>query len=547
MRSPVVLYGTTLGIVLALGATPLKAGGQGELSQAERAGPAPPSIVLIVTDDQRWDSLWAMPTVQAELIDKGITFTNAFVVNPLCCPSRVSILTGRYSHSTGIYRNTPPHGGFSSFRDRSTVATWLQRIGYRTGYFGKYLNDYRSTYVPPGWDRWFAFRGVGYYRYGLNVDGVHDRYRPRSSYSTDRLASAAAAFIRSRRGRLFVVYAPYAPHTPAAPAVRHAGDFAGLEAWRPPSYNEPDVSDKPRWLRDRQRLAGTGTDTFRRRQYETLLAVDEGIGTILRALAATRRLRNSVIVFTSDNGVFWGEHRLVGKGRPYEEAIRVPLVIRDGRRATPARAEDRLALNIDLAPTFAALARTASPRAEGRSLLPLLRGAPAAWRSGFLVEGSPRNAPAYCALRTPSQTLTVWATGEQELYDLTTDSYQLQSLHNDPSWADPLAALRPRLARMCHPTPPGFDRRVLCTHTGTRGSDSLTGSGGFDIICGRAGDDTIDPGAGRDLVFGEAGADRVTARDGRRDTIRCGRGRDSVVADRRDIVARDCERVSRSS
>src|SRR5438093_421639 len=127
-----------------------------------------PSIVLILTDDQRWDTLWAMPNVRKQLGGRGVTFTNGFVVNPLCCPSRSSILTGRYSHSTGLYANRGPHGGFAHFDDRSTIATWLDDAGYTTGYFGKYLNGYQdTTEVPPGWDRWFAIQtvpsGSGYY------------------------------------------------------------------------------------------------------------------------------------------------------------------------------------------------------------------------------------------------------------------------------------------------------------------------------------------------------------------------------------------------
>ncbi|MBA2536035.1 MAG: sulfatase-like hydrolase/transferase [Actinobacteria bacterium] len=104
-----------------------------------------PNVILIVTDDQRWDTLWAMPTVQRELVRRGVTFSNAFVVNPLCCPSRASILTGLYSHSTGVYGNKPPFGSFPSFRDRSTVATWMKAQGYETAYVGKYLNGSPRT------------------------------------------------------------------------------------------------------------------------------------------------------------------------------------------------------------------------------------------------------------------------------------------------------------------------------------------------------------------------------------------------------------------
>src|SRR3990170_377295 len=135
----------------ALAAGVLLAPVRGAATSAE-----PPSVVIIYTDDQRADTLWAMPNVQTLLADRGVTFTNAFVVNPVCCPSRSSLLTGKYSHSTGVWRNVMPYGGFPALDDSSTLATWLRGAGYSTGLLGKYLNGYwdAPTYVPPGWDRW---------------------------------------------------------------------------------------------------------------------------------------------------------------------------------------------------------------------------------------------------------------------------------------------------------------------------------------------------------------------------------------------------------
>src|SRR5262245_11052409 len=137
-------------------------GGTRALSAEGTAPPAsgPPNVVVILTDDQRWDTLWAMPTVQSELVGHGVSFSNAFVVNPTCCPSRASLLTGQFSHTTGVYRNRPPFGAFESFDDATTLATALHGGGYRTGLFGKYLNYYEQDdagYIPPGWDRWVAF------------------------------------------------------------------------------------------------------------------------------------------------------------------------------------------------------------------------------------------------------------------------------------------------------------------------------------------------------------------------------------------------------
>src|SRR3712207_6432541 len=164
---------------------------------APAAAPAAPNVVLILTDDQRWDTLWAMPTVQRELVGRGVTFQNAFAVNPLCCPSRASFLTGRYSHSNGVYSNVPPYGGVSWFDHTSTIATSLAAAGYRTAYIGKYLNGYLADFVPPGWHRWVANAG-GFFGYGLNVDGFSVRYGlEEAAYSTDVFANEAVSFIQS--------------------------------------------------------------------------------------------------------------------------------------------------------------------------------------------------------------------------------------------------------------------------------------------------------------------------------------------------------------
>src|SRR3990170_6725693 len=187
---------------------------------------APPSIVLVVTDDQRWDTLWAMPSVEADLVDNGVVFSNGFVVNPLCCPSRASILTGRYSHGTGVYTNTSPDGGFSLFDDDSTVATWLDAAGYRTALVGKYLNGYDGVTIPPGWDHWVAFSGNqgSYYDYSLNVDGALEPHGSApEDYSTDVLATHAESFILGVPAEepVLLYMTPYAPHGPATAATRH--------------------------------------------------------------------------------------------------------------------------------------------------------------------------------------------------------------------------------------------------------------------------------------------------------------------------------------
>lgn len=449
-----------LGVVAlsGIGLAPARSMDVGGLAPAGATGP---DIVLIVTDDQRWDTLWAMPILQQELIAKGMQFTNAFVVNPLCCPSRASILTGLYSHSTGIYSNGGDHGGFRRFRDRSTVATWLDAAGYQTAFVGRYLKGYPGGYVPPGWDRWVSQTEGAYYFYELTVDGERVRYGARpEDYSIDVTAGFASDFIRDAApgAPLFMVYAPAAPHTPAEPARRHLDAFDDLEQFRPPNYNETDVSDKPRHIRrlplwtkdDRQRV-----DQFRRDQHGTLLAVDDAIGSIVGALAETGRLRNTMLVFTSDNGFLWGEHRLDGKLAPYEESIRVPMVIRHDAVVTPGTERDDLVLNIDLAPTFATLGSALPPgHPEGRSLVPLLTGSDEPWRNDFIVEHlGGQDLPTYCALRTLRYLYVEYRNGIEEVYDLRDDRYELTSLVGQAGSDDEIATLRARADETCV-TPP---------------------------------------------------------------------------------------------
>lgn len=407
-----------------------------------------------------------MPTVTKELVGRGIRFTQAFVVNPLCCPSRASILTGKYSHSTGVWRNAFPNGGFKSFDDSQTIATTLQAAGYRTALMGKYLNGYGEEasltgYVPPGWDRWVAFVRSNYYGYQLNIDGTVKDFGDRPpDYSTNVLRREARRFLRRTEGRLFLYFAPYAPHGPATPAGRHAGKFSDLPPLRPPSYNEADVSDKPRFIRRIRQLAPeerARLDNFRLDQLRSLLAVDDAIANILEVLDEGGRLPDSLIVFTADNGLALGEHRWREKQTAYEESVHVPLIVRWDRRFAGPGEVDRFALNIDIVPTIVEAVGMGQPRANGKSVVPLLEDASTPWRGSFLIEHltDPLRpfVPSYCAIRTRRYLYAVYSTGERELYDLKKDPDELESRMTDP----PASDLRKRLRALCSPKPPGFD------------------------------------------------------------------------------------------
>ncbi|MEX2274124.1 MAG: sulfatase [Actinomycetota bacterium] len=439
--------------------------------------PRPKNIVVILTDDQRWDTLWAMPRVQQDLIEPGVVFENAYVVNPVCCPSRASILTGLYSKHTGVYTNGRPDGGVWAFDPRRTIATSLQHAGYRTALVGKYLNGYEGTAVPPGWDRWFAFAGgdfgANYVDYVVNDDGrLRNFGSAKPEYSLDVLTGQAVRLIRQTRKPLFLYLAVSAPHSPAIPAPRYASGFvSGLEPNRPPSFNEADVSDKPRWLRRLDPLhelpdgSVPRSDDRQAQHMATLLSVDEMVGTVIDTLAEQGELEETMIVFASDNGLQSGEHRLTSKYVPYEESIRIPLVVRfDPAMQAGVRNRD-LALNIDIAPTIAAAAGVRRTDHDGRSLLPLLRNKDVAWRDDFLVEhareGTGPPVPSYCAIHGERWVYVRYATEEEELYDLQTDPYQLANLSESKGVRGRLEDMRRQLRGACRPTPPGFPASAL--------------------------------------------------------------------------------------
>jgi N-acetylglucosamine-6-sulfatase len=428
-----------------------------------------PNIVLIVTDDQRADSLAHMPALKRSLIARGMSFTQAVVSTPLCCPSRASILTGRLAHSTGVYENDGDFGGWPAFaRSRlewSTIATALDDAGYRTGLFGKYLNRYdlAGAFVPPGWDRWFAFanKNGGYFGYRIYDDRRGFRFfgdEPHD-YSTDVLRRHAIRFVRETPSAdpLFLMVTPFAPHEGWIPAPRHAGALADAPVSLNPAVSEADVSDKPAHI---QALPLRSPEVARQRtirQWETLLAVDDLIRGIVRVLGDRARLDHTLLVFLSDNGLSNFEHRWADKRVPYEGSIRIPLVVRlDG--VVPAGAtSDALVSNVDLAPTIAELAGVSLDGTDGLSFGPVLTGAAASIRDEVLLEATAKDTgriPAYCGVRTPSRLFVRHATGEEELYDLAADPWQLVNVVQEtPRVAD---ELRSRTKALCQPTPPGF-------------------------------------------------------------------------------------------
>jgi N-acetylglucosamine-6-sulfatase len=471
-----------LGLVAGLGVT---------ASQTERslAQTAPkPNILFILGDDLRASDLERMPNTQSLLANQGVKFTKAWTTRSLCCPSRASTLRGQYAHNHNVWVNVPPLGGFWSFYDQghenSTIATWLNAAGYDTILIGKYLNRYGldrngnyapTTYVPPGWDYWHAWQGAypSNTTYDINEKRSKDQlrgqivtYQRSQIHDTDLHARTAEDFIRNTAGGapFFMHLSPNAPHHPSYFAERHANMFTDTPLPRPSSFNEADVSDKPQWVRDKPRLSSTRVQeltNFYRKRLRALQSVDEMVKQLVDALSTETDpltgkplIDNTYIVFTSDNGIYLGEHRLTEKAAAYNAAPRVPLIVR-GPGVPRGVTRSQMALNNDLAPTFASWAGVTPPTwVDGRSLAPLLSASPpASWRTAFLVEhrrsleefGYVRDIPNYDAVRTAQYNYVEYETGEKELYDLIADPTELTSLHSSASHSAVISNLKARL------------------------------------------------------------------------------------------------------
>jgi arylsulfatase A-like enzyme len=422
-----------------------------------------PNIILILADDMRADDLEHMPNTQDLIVGEGIDYERAFVTTPLCCPSRASILRGQYTHNHEIWENAR---GFKTFKrlghERSTIATWLKEEGYETALLGKYLNAYDwedHRHVPPGWDVWRAMLSEAYYYdYTLSENGKPVHYSSaEADYSTDVLAREAREIIRSSAGDgkpLFMYLAPSSPHGPGPPAPRHEGLSEEVQAPRFPSFDEADVSDKPGWVRRLPRLSASDkayVERVTRGHLGLLPSLDDLVAGVVEELEAAGELQNTYLFFSSDNGLLLGEHRIAdGKGSPYEESIRVPLAVR-GPGIPTGRTTDQIALNIDLAPTFADLSGATAPSfVDGRSLKPTFAQDTPSWRTAFLMEFLRGQAgmPQHNAIRTAGgEKYVEYSRGaevEQEYYRLGVDPYELENVYRN---ADPnrIEELRARL------------------------------------------------------------------------------------------------------
>ncbi|HKV33758.1 MAG TPA: sulfatase [Pyrinomonadaceae bacterium] len=428
--------------------------------------PRRPNIIFILVDDLRWDDLGITghPFVKTPNIDRlgheGALFRNAFITAPLCSPSRASFLTGQYAHTHGITDNV----------DRSqashkllTFPLLLQQSGYATAFIGKWHmgNDDSRR---PGFDRWVSFKGQGsYIDPEINDDGKD--VKP-AGYITDLLTGYATEFIKRPHNKPFLIYLAHKAIHPEVmqhddgsvnladaerfiPAERHARLFTGQKITRRPSALRPPV-DKPALQRKIGGLpplsVNTGTpDEAVLGRLRSLMAIEEGVSEIMKALKETNQLDHTVIVLASDNGYFYGEHGLsVERRLAYEESIRMPLLIRYPAAIKAGTVRDEFALNIDLAPTLLELAGVSVPaRMEGQSLVPLLKAARTEWRKSFLIEYYsdkvfPRiSRMGYKAVRNERWKYIHYfeLEGMDELYDLKADPYEMTNIIKQPEAA----------------------------------------------------------------------------------------------------------------
>jgi arylsulfatase A-like enzyme len=389
-------------------------------------------------------------------------FDRAFINNPTCCPSRATILTGQWSHHTGVETT----GGAPKFPDVDTIATRLHGAGYRTGFVGKYhlgnaAGKGSPTYIPPGWDYFIDHKADSkpYYDYTLNDNGTLVPYGSApQDYSTDVLRDKALAFLNGNTGAqpFLLVFAPRAPHDNYTAAPRDVGHYAHAPVVHKPDFNEPDMSDKPAWWRNVPPRKAQSADGARRKAWDTGLALDDAVKAVDRKLRETRLSANTVVMYMTDNAVAFGEHRWGNKRCLYEECVRTPLLVKFGDTRGHHRFPQVVG-NEDLAATFADLAGTSPPdHGDGQSFAPMLRTGktPAGWNDEVLLRSAnptkdPKQPPNAWGIRTRRfKYIETVDSGEVELYDLRKDPYELSNVANQPKYAAIQSQLAARLAAL---------------------------------------------------------------------------------------------------
>jgi N-acetylglucosamine-6-sulfatase len=448
---------------------------------APGAAQAKPNIVFIMTDDQTVPSVEVQRNVEL-IASQGTTFTDTIATFPLCCPSRSTYLSGQYSHNHGVIHNAGPFGGYTAFDHSNALPLWLQQAGYRTMHVGRYLNGYGVqnldlTEIPPGWSDWVSTIGESvfdYRRWQMNENGAilwrpgpdhpgehqTDFFGRRAADLIDRAAPSPQPFFLSLTFPAPHSGAPRDPDDPIglgtpSPAPRHRNFFAGVPLPRPPNFDEADVSGKPQIVADRPRLTPDRIAAIQenyQQELESLLSVDDAVGAVLGALERSGELDDTLLIYTSDNGFFHGEHRIASeKVLPYDASARIPLIVR-GPGVPRGAKLGQLVGNIDWAPTIVDAADATPGRLmDGRSLFELFRDPRrVSGRELVLEDGVGANGvPMFRGLRNQRyEWIEHRTTGEYELYDLLRDPYELRNLEDLDSYAAIRGALAKRLRKL---------------------------------------------------------------------------------------------------
>lgn len=424
------------------------------------AGQKMMNVIFILTDDHRYDFMgftgripWQKTPNMDRMAAGGAYFKNAFVTTSLCSPSRASILTGQFSHVHTIVDNVAGEpDGLIYFPQ------YLQKSGYQTSFFGKWHMGDDDDRPRPGFDHWESFRGQGiYYSPKLNIDGKEVQYKD-STYITDLLTEHAVDWLNKRdKDKPFFLYLSHkAVHSPLAPAKRHKGMYKNLKYIKPPTYWQTQNDDYkalrwPEWVKQ-QRYSWHGVDFMYHNHNdidsmveaytETLMAVDESVGTVLEYLKANGLENNTMVIYMGDNGFSWGEHGLIDKRHFYEESVKVPFIVYAPGMFTGGQKIDRMVQNIDIAPTVLQLAGLQKPEyMPGKSFMQLLKGDTTQWRNKIFYEyyweyDFPMT-PSVYGVRTDKykyiRYMGVW--DQNELYDIENDPDEIHNLIEDPKYA----------------------------------------------------------------------------------------------------------------